>query len=70
MARSSIIKDLANSSIDTPTALKRAKVLFSELNNSELIDWVNYELTGYPEDVVLPDYRKEYGNIVQPRKGQ
>lgn len=64
MARSSIIKDLANSSIDAPTALKRAKVLFSELNNSELIDWVNYELTGYPEDVVLPDYRKEYGNIV------
>lgn len=64
MASSKIIKDLANSTIDTPTALKRAKVLFSELNNNELIDWVNHELTGYPDDVVLPDYRIECGNIV------
>ena len=64
MASSKIIKDLANSTIDTTTALKRAKVLFSELNNNELIDWVNHELTGYPDDVVLPDYRIECGNIV------
>lgn len=64
MACSKIIKDLANSTIDTTTALKRAKVLFSKLNNNELIDWVNHELTGYPNDVVLPDYRIECGNIV------
>lgn len=31
MARSAIIKDLANSAVDTMTVLKRAKVLFAEL---------------------------------------
>lgn len=64
MAKSKIIKELANGAIDTMTALKRAKVLFSELGNKELINWVNYELTGYPTDVELPDYRAERGNII------
>lgn len=64
MGRSKIIKELANSTIDTVTALKRAKVLFSELKNDELIDWANYELTGYPDNVLLPDYRIEVGNLI------
>lgn len=61
MAKSKIIKDLANSMVDTVTALKRAKVLFAELNNEELLNWVNYELMGYPLGTDLPDYRIEYG---------
>lgn len=61
MAKSKIIKDLANSTVDTMTALKRAKVLFAELNNNELLNWVNYELMGYPLGADLPDYRIEYG---------
>ena len=63
MAKSKIIKDLANSAIDTMTALKRAKVLFSELGNQDLLDWVNYEMSGYPADVSLPDYRVERGHL-------
>lgn len=63
MAKSKIIKDLANSTVDTMTALKRAKVLFAELGNAELINWVNYELAGYPTDVDLPDYRVECGAL-------
>ena len=63
MAKSKIIKDLANSTVDTMTALKRAKVLFAELGNVELINWVNYELAGYPTDVELPDYRVECGAL-------
>lgn len=57
MARSAIIKDLANSTVDTMTALKRAKVLFAELGNDDLLEWVSYEIAGYPADANLPDYR-------------
>lgn len=63
MAKSKIIKDLANGTVDTMTALKRAKVLFAELGNAELINWINYELAGYPSDVELPDYRVERGSL-------
>lgn len=64
MARSKIIQDLANSKVDTMTALKRAKVLLSELDNSELLNWINCEITGYPSDSILPDYRIKHGNLV------
>ena len=63
MARSKIIQDLANSTVDTMTALKRAKVLLSELGDAELLNWVNCEITGYPNGVTLPNYRIKYGNL-------
>lgn len=63
MAKSKIIKDLANSTVDVMAALKRAKVLFAELNNEELLNWVNYELMGYPPGADLPDYRIEHGTL-------
>ena len=64
MAKSKIIKDLANSNIDTITALKRAKVLFSELGNEKLLNWVNFEISGYPLDADLPSYRIEQGSLM------
>lgn len=64
MARSVIIKDLANSKVDTVTALKRAKVLFSELENTNLLNWVSYEISGYPVEAVLPDYRSVKGHLM------
>ncbi len=64
MARSSIIKDIANSKVDTVTALKRAKVLFSELENTDLLNWVTYEIIGYPVEAVLPDYRSVKGHLM------
>lgn len=64
MARSAIIKDLANSTVDTMTALKRAKVLFSELENRELLEWISNEITGYPAEANLPDYRKVRGHLI------
>lgn len=63
MAKSMIIKDIANGAIDTTTALKRAKILFDSLDNAELMDWVNYEITGYPTDAKLPDYRVQRGEL-------
>ena len=63
MAKSMIIKDIANGTIDTVTALKRAKILFASLGNTELLDWVNFEIAGYPTDAKLPDYRVERGEL-------
>ena len=63
MAKSKIIKDLANSTVNTMTALKRAKVLISELGDEEVQKWINYEIAGYPADVKLPDYRRARGNL-------
>ncbi len=63
MAKSKIIVELANSSIDTLTALKRAKVLFSELQNKELLDWITNEITGYSDVQKLPAYRIVQGSL-------
>ena len=63
MAKSKIIKDLANSTVDTMTALKRAKVLLSEFDNKEVNNWINFEISGYPTGVTLPDYRLVKGNL-------
>ena len=64
MAKSKIIKDLANSTAELSTALKRAKVIFSSLGDEVLKHWVNEELTGYKEDDRIPTYRIAKG-IVQ-----
>ena len=61
MAKSQIIKDLANGSIDTQIALKRTKVLLQEFDDERLLEWVNYEIEGYPNDVEVPEYRRISG---------
>lgn len=63
MAKSQIIKDLANGVVDTQTALKRAKVLLQEFDNEEILHWVNYEIEGYPDDVDVPEYRVIGGQL-------
>lgn len=64
MAKSKIIKDLANGEVNTITALKRAKVLVSALNNAEISKWLDYEISGYPEDAAVPSYRKTHGSLM------
>lgn len=64
MAKSKIIKDLANGEVDIITALKRTKVLVSTLNNTEISKWLDYEISGYPEDAVVPIYRKTHGGLI------
>lgn len=63
MVKSQIIKDLANGVVNTQTALKRTKVLLQELENEELLQWINYEIGGYPDDVDIPEYRKISGQL-------
>ena len=47
MPKSKIIKDLANGTVDTLTALKRTKVLLAEFENEDLNTWISNEITGY-----------------------
>lgn len=62
MAKSQIIKDLANNTVDLQTALKRVKVLLQEFDDEKLLEWVNYEIEGYPsDDEKVPEYRKILG---------
>lgn len=63
MAKSRIIKELANSEIDVITALKRLKVLLSSFQNEKIADWVNSELNGYPNGAQIPEYRIIHGHI-------
>lgn len=63
MAKSKIIKELANGTIDTQTALKRAKVLLQELDNEDVLRWINYEIEGYATDLDVPEYRKIGGQL-------
>lgn len=63
MAKSKIIKDLANGAVDTQTALKRTKVLLQDLNNAEILSWVNNEIRGYVNDADVPEYRVIHGQL-------
>lgn len=56
MAKSQIIKDLANGKFSLKTSLKRAKVLMSGLNDKRALTWINNELVGYSSSDKLPDY--------------
>ena len=63
MAKSKIIKELANGSIDTQTALKRTKVLLQELDNDDVLRWINCEIEGYSSGSEVPEYRKISGQL-------
>lgn len=57
MAKSKIIKELANNSITLDVALNRLFVIASDIGNDELQQWAECELHGYREKSKLPEYR-------------
>jgi len=57
MAKSKILKELANDEITIDKALKRLMLLANDLDDEELLTWVEKELAGYSVDDELPDYR-------------
>lgn len=59
MAKSKIIKALANNEISMEIALNRLLIIASDLNNNDLADWAAAELHGYSKDMELPSYRKK-----------
>lgn len=59
MAKSKIIKALANNEISMEIALNRLLIIASDLDNDNLADWAAAELHGYSKDMELPAYRKK-----------
>lgn len=56
MAKSKIIKELANNSISLDVALSRLFIIASDIGNDELQQWAECELHGYGKHK-LPEYR-------------
>jgi hypothetical protein len=57
MAKSKIIKELANNEISIDVAISRVLIIASDIGNEELARWAEKELNGYTDKDVLPDYR-------------
>ncbi len=47
MAKSRIIKELANNEISLEVAFNRLLIIASDIENEELINWATNELNGY-----------------------
>lgn len=57
MAKSKILKEIVNNEISIEVALKRLYVIANDLEDSDLITWVEKELYGYDDKDAVPDYR-------------
>lgn len=57
MAKSKIIKELANNDVSTETALSRLLVIAEDIDNTLLSQWAEKELIGYHGDHSVPEYR-------------
>ena len=57
MSKSKIIMELADCSISAEKALKRLYVIASDLEDNDLLSWIEKELNGYSRDEQVPDYR-------------
>ena len=57
MAKSKIIKELANNEISLEVALNRLLIIASDIGNDELAQWSEKELNGYTKNDTVPDYR-------------
>lgn len=53
-----IVAAATQENCDVPSLLRKALVLASRLRNDELKDWVTHELNGYPEEALVPEYRR------------
>lgn len=57
MAKSQILKDIANGTVSLEVSLKRALLIASDLKNEKMVEWIKNELYGYPTGVEVPKYR-------------
>ena len=57
MAKSKILKELANNEITIDIALKRLLLICNDLNYEEVFSWAEKELNGYSAEEPIPEYR-------------
>ncbi len=64
-----LLQDIQNATIDADrpltAVLRMTKVLAARLDNCLLMEWVDQELTGYPDDDSLPAYRARRKTLVR-----
>jgi len=63
MAKSQIIKDIANDNVSLESSLKRAIIIATDLGNEKIRKLLSLELYGYSKEDELPEYRKLDGQI-------
>ncbi|MDR6786052.1 hypothetical protein ABIE26_004478 [Pedobacter africanus] len=61
---SDILNDLMDDQLSLSVPLTKTKFLASKIAHQELLEWVNFELKGYPSNGSLPAYRITKGVIV------
>lgn len=61
---SDILNDLMDDQLSLTVPLTKTKFLATKIEHQELLDWVNFELKGYPNNRHLPSYRMTTGIIV------
>lgn len=57
MARSNLLKDTVSGQVDLENILLRLKVILSDLEDKDILGWIEGELRGYSEEDIAPDYR-------------
>lgn len=58
MAKSKVLKELANNGITIEVALSRLMIIATDIGNEKLCEWAENELNGYDNFEDLPEYRK------------
>jgi hypothetical protein len=64
MARSQLLKDAVSGKENIENILLRLKVILSDLDNKNIMNWVNGELEGYKDKESVPSYRILKGSII------
>lgn len=57
MAKSKILKEVANNEISVEITLRRLYIIASDLEDNALITWIDKELNGYSREDSVPEYR-------------
>lgn len=57
MARSNLLKDTVSGQVDLENILFRLKIILSDLQDKDILGWIEGELRGYSEEDTVPDYR-------------
>lgn len=65
MAKSQIIRDIAQDNITIENALQRLLVISYTLDNLKLQEWIESELNGYSSISIMPDYRKQVAYMIR-----
>lgn len=55
--------DALDSDTSIANLLRKVKLVAAKLNLDEVLEWVEHELSGYPDDAALPEYRDLTGQV-------